>query len=79
VVDGQNGAFDPECVKARLSTPSSQIFPGRVSAQDALGRPRVMDDSRQFEMVRISDAMPEIVSEVQWREASEALLAKEKR
>lgn len=29
-------------------------------------------------MARISDTMPEIVSEAQWREASEALLAKEK-
>jgi predicted dithiol-disulfide oxidoreductase (DUF899 family) len=37
-----------------------------------------MDDSREFEMARISDAMPEIVSKAQWREASAALLAKEK-
>jgi predicted dithiol-disulfide oxidoreductase (DUF899 family) len=37
-----------------------------------------MDDSREFEMARISDVMPEIVSKAQWREASEALLAKEK-
>ena len=29
-------------------------------------------------MARISDAIPEIVSEAQWRGASEALLAKEK-